>query len=511
MDYKNVNEFFNKQAERYGNKTYLIFDKTGEEFSYKRFIEKVNQTANLLRSIGVKRGDTISSYIPNLPHSLFLLFAAGKLGAIINPMSTSLTKEEVEFQLDNADTKVFIYHSEFHDKIGDVKGPVLETNIVIGKIKKNILNFDEKMDKQSKKFEDVENVDIKDKWVMIYTSGTTGKPKGCLLSQFNIESMHPAYIKACEFTEKDVSLAVMPLIHVTGLFMVSLTSFVVGGTTVLTEKFSKSKFWKWIEKYKVSFVQVVPTMISILLNPPEDISKYNVSSMRVFACGSAPLPMELAKKFEETFRILIYEVYGLTETSHITHYNPPHPDKRRLGSVGKPLDVNIAKVVDENGNEVSLGKVGEIIVKGPNMMDGYHKRPDANKESFKNRWFYTGDLGYKDKDDFYYLVDRKKEIIIRGGENISPSEVDGVIYKHPAVYDAATIGVPHEVYGEEVVSYIVLKKGKKIKEKEIINHCKEHLADFKCPKEVFFVDNIPKGPSGKLLRKELVKMYNGNN
>ena len=510
MKEKNVGEFFDQQAEKYGDKTYLICDKTGEKFSYKKFLEKVNQTANLLRSIGVKRGDTISTYLPNVPHTLFLLFATGKLGAIVNPMSCSLTKEEVEFQLDNADTKVFVYHSDFHDNMGKVKGPKLETMIVVGEKVENSINFDEDMKKQSIEFEDIENVNMKDKWVMIYTSGTTGKPKGCLLSQFNISVMHPHYISACEFTEKDISLCVMPLIHVTGLFMISLTSFYVGGSTVLTEKFSKSKFWQWIEKYKVTFVEVVPTMLSILLNPPEDISKYDISHFRIVGCGSAPLALELAKKFEKTFGVYIYEVYGLTETSHITHCNPPHPDKRKLGSIGKPLGVNEAKIVDENGKEVPLGEVGEIIVKGDNMMDGYHKRPDVNKEAFKDRWFYTGDLAYKDKDDFYYLVDRKKEIIIRGGENISPSEVDAVIYRLPEVHDSATIGVPDEIYGEEVVSYIVLKHDKKsegITEENIINHCKEHLAKFKCPKKIFFVDDIPKGPSGKLLRKELVKIF----
>jgi long-chain acyl-CoA synthetase len=218
-------------------------------------------------------------------------------------------------------------------------------------------------------------------------------------------------------------------------------------------------------------------------------------------CGSAPVPAEILKKFEETFGCLVIEGYGLSESTCRSTFNPPSED-RRPGSCGKPIG-NEMKIFDENDHEVADGELGEIVLRGPNIFKAYYKNPEATTKAFANGWFHTGDIGYRDAEGFFYVADRKSDMIIRGGENIYPREIDDVLYTHPAVAHAAVIGVPDELYGEEVAAFVVLKDGSQVNEEELIAFCREHLADFKCPKTIHFVDDIPKGPTGKLLKREL--------
>jgi long-chain acyl-CoA synthetase len=224
-------------------------------------------------------------------------------------------------------------------------------------------------------------------------------------------------------------------------------------------------------------------------------------------CGSAPVPAEILRRFEETFNCLVIEGYGLSESTCRSTFNPPD-ERRRPGSCGMPIG-NEMKIVDEEGGEVPDGELGEIVLRGENVLKGYYKNPSATSEAFRQGWFHTGDIGYRDADGFYYIVDRKSDMIIRGGENIYPREIDEVLYAHPAVASAATIGVPDAVYGEEVAAFIVLKEDAQATEDEIIGFCRERLADYKCPKTVRFVAEIPKGPTGKLLKRELVRRYAG--
>lgn len=222
-------------------------------------------------------------------------------------------------------------------------------------------------------------------------------------------------------------------------------------------------------------------------------------------CGSAPVPAEVLKRFEETFNCLVIEGYGLSESTCRSTFNPPD-ERRRAGSCGLAIG-NEMKVVDEEEREVANGELGEIVLRGENILKGYYKNEEATASAFRNGWFHTGDIGYRDADGFFYIVDRKSDMIIRGGENIYPREIDEVLYQHPAVASAATIGVPDSLYGEEVAAFIVLKDGVELREEEIISYCKEQLADYKCPKTVRFVGEIPKGPTGKLLKRELAKQF----
>jgi long-chain acyl-CoA synthetase len=296
----------------------------------------------------------------------------------------------------------------------------------------------------------------------------------------------------------------MPLFHVNALMTTTLAALWAGGSVVLVPRFSASNHWETISRYGVTYFGSVATMLSILNHtyPKGVAAGLDLSRFRFALCGSAPVPVEVLKTFESLFKVPVIEGYGLSESTCRATFNPI--DDRRAGSVGKPIG-NEVRIFDENNQQVGAHQVGEIVLRGPNIMKSYYRNATATQEAFLSGWFHTGDLGYRDEDGFFYVVDRKSELIIRAGENIYPREIDEVLYQHPKVKDAATIGVPHELYGEEVKSFVVPREGEEITQQEIIEFCRERLADFKCPKTVEFVEDIPKGPTGKLLKRELVR------
>src|SRR6185369_823538 len=334
--------------------------------------------------------------------------------------------------------------------------------------------------------------------IIIYTSGTTGKPKGCLLTHGNIISNARQISEWLQFTPEDRLLTIMPLFHMNAVSVTTMSALYAGGSTVISPKFSASQFWKIISDYRITSFGSVATMLSILLNTyPDGVpGDLKTEQLRFAMCGSAPVPAEVMKRFEETFKCPVIEGYGLSESTCRSTFNPPDA-RRRAGSCGLPIG-NEMKVVDDDDNEVPQGELGEIVLRGENILKGYFKNPDATEKAFRGGWFHTGDVGYQDKDGFFFIVDRKSDMIIRGGENIYPREIDEVLYQHPAVAAAATIGVPDQLYGEEVAAFVVLKDGNKTTEAELIEYCKRELADYKCPKSIRFVADIPKGPTGKL-------------
>jgi long-chain acyl-CoA synthetase len=343
--------------------------------------------------------------------------------------------------------------------------------------------------------------------IIIYTSGTTGKPKGCLLTHGNVIANARQISQWLNFTENDRLLTIMPLFHMNAVSVTTMSALYAGGSTVVSPKFSGSKFWNIISEYQITSFGSVATMLSILLQTypagvPEGLK---TDQLRFAMCGSAPVPAEVIRKFEETFDCSVIEGYGLSESTCRSTFNPPDK-RRRPGSCGLPIG-NEMKVVDDDDNEVADGELGEIVLRGENILKGYFKNPEATERAFHGGWFHTGDIGYRDKDGFFYIVDRKTDMIIRGGENIYPREIDEVLYQHPAVAAAATIGVPDQLYGEEVAAFIVLKDGTSATEPELISHCQTELADYKCPKSIHFVTDIPKGPTGKLLKRELAKNF----
>jgi long-chain acyl-CoA synthetase len=346
-------------------------------------------------------------------------------------------------------------------------------------------------------------LDVNDEAVIIYTSGTTGKPKGVLLTHGNLLANARQIAEWLELTEDDRSLMIMPLFHVNALMATGMAVLWVGGSIVLAPRFSASRHWETISRYGVTYFGSVATMLSMLNHtyPTGAPARQRCDRFRFALCGSAPVPVEVLNSFESRFSCPVIEGYGLSESTCRSTFNPID-ERRRVGSVGLPIG-NEIRIFDDNDQELGAGEIGEIVLRGPNIMKGYYKNDTATRDAFRSGWFHTGDLGYRDEDGYFYVVDRKSDMIIRGGENIYPREIDEVLYRHPKVKDAATVGVRDDLYGEEVKSFVVLRDGQHATERELIEFCIDRLADFKCPKSIEFVKDIPKGPTGKLLKREL--------
>ena len=520
----NVRELVEHRARSSPEKVFLISESDGREWTYADLNRVVNRTANLLRSRGILKGDVVSLLLPNSPEYVIAYFACWKIGALAGPVNSLLKTEEIEWVVGNSEAKLMLVGSAF-EQPGTQCPQLIFDDVSIAD------EFPDTLDSV--------DVDSNDEAIIIYTSGTTGKPKGCLLTHGNLIANAQQIAEWMNFTADDRLLTVMPLFHMNAVSVTTMTALYAGGSTVVSPKFSASRFWDIIEKYQITSFGSVATMLSMLLancdassrdaemgrrgdaetasdtipasprpSVPasrEDASQKLVSHKLRFAmCGSAPVPAEVLKKFEETFGVLVVEGYGLSESTCRSTFNPPD-ERRRPGSCGMPIG-NEVRVFDENDTEVPDGELGEIVLRGPNIFKGYFKNDEATAKAFANGWFHTGDIGYRDTDGFFYIADRKSDMIIRGGENIYPREIDDLLYTHPAVAHAAVIGVPDELYGEDVAAFVVLKDGSDASAEQLMEFCREHLADYKCPKSVYFVDDIPKGPTGKLLKRELAKM-----
>jgi len=495
----NVRELLEDRASARSGETFLFSDSDGRQWTYGEFDSAVNRSANMLRANGISKGDVVSLLLPNSPEYIIAYFACWKIGALAGPVNSLLKPEEVEWVIGNSEAKLMLIGSEF-DSNGSVpaeRSTVIFDNVSIAD------DFSDTLDPV--------DLNSDDEAIIIYTSGTTGKPKGCLLTHGNLIANARQITEWMRFTDTDRLLTLMPLFHMNAVSVTTMTALYAGASTVVSPKFSASRFWDIVEKYRITSFGSVATMLSMLLNSPtsdnpkSEIQNPKSKSLRFAMCGSAPVPAEVLRKFEETFGVLVIEGYGLSESTCRSTFNPPD-ESRRPGSCGKPIGNEMA-VFDENDDEVPEGELGEIVLRGPNIFKGYFKNPDATAKAFANGWFHTGDIGYCDADGFFFIADRKSDMIIRAGENIYPREIDDLLYTHPAIAHAAVIGVPDELYGEEVAAFVVLKDGSKLSADELIEFCRKHLADYKCPKSVHFVDDIPKGPTGKLLKRELARLF----
>lgn len=476
------------------NKTFLFSELDGRDWTYQEFSKAVSRAANLLRSHDISKGDVVSLLLPNSAEYVIAYFACWTVGAVAGPVNSLLKPEEVEWVVGNSESRLILVNSTFNECLKANSGPP-------------VLVFDDADAATAEAGDEFESIDSSadDEAIIIYTSGTTGKPKGCLLSHGNLLANARQITEWMSFGPEDRLLSIMPLFHMNAVTVTTMTALYCGGSTVISPKFSASRFWEIIEKYKITSFGSVATMLSMLIAKADDNKEERkANSLRFAMCGSAPVPAEILKRFEETFDCLVIEGYGLSESTCRSTFNPPD-ETRRPGSCGLPIG-NEMKVFDEEDREVPDGELGEIVLRGSNIFRGYFKNPNATEMAFANGWFHTGDIGYRDEDGFFYIADRKSDMIIRGGENIYPREIDDLLYTHPAVAAAAVIGVPDEMYGEDVAAFIVLRDGQSATETEIIDFCKRHLADYKCPKAVHFVEDIPKGPTGKLLKRELSRL-----
>jgi long-chain acyl-CoA synthetase len=490
---QSIPELLKQRAAVTPDKIFLISEADKRQFTYREFENVVRRVAGLLAAKGIRKGDVVSLLLPNSVEYVIAYFACWHLGALAGPINSLLKAQEIEYVISNSESKVVLVASEFV--------PRIESN--------DFVVFDNVGQVDAEPIEPTP-VDCDDEAIIIYTSGTTGKPKGCLLTHGNVIANARQISSWLGFTDTDRLLTMMPLFHMNAVSVTTMSALYAGGSTVVSSKFSASRFWQIISDYRITSFGSVATMLSMLLSTyPDGVPPgLNTQQLRFAMCGSAPVPAEVMKRFEETFNCLVVEGYGLSESTCRSTFNPPNR-RRRPGSCGLPIG-NEMRVVDDDDRDVRDGSLGEIVLRGENILKGYYKNPEATATAFRNGWFHTGDIGYRDADGFYYIVDRKSDMIIRGGENIYPREIDEVLYQHPSVAAAAAVGVPDDLYGEEVAAVIVLKDGAKSSEQEVIDFCKARLADYKCPKTVHFVHDIPKGPTGKLLKRELVKMLKEN-
>src|SRR3989440_3667704 len=500
-DPENIRVLLEQRAQATPDKYFLFSEADGRRYTYAEFDAAVNRATRLLAARGIRKGDAVSLLMPNSAEYIIAYFACFKLGALAGPVNSLLKSEEIAFVIGNSEARALLVNSEFLPRIESLRGELADLQ--------HVIVFDDEAQATAEYVEgDVPDAPIEkdDEAIIIYTSGTTGKPKGCLLTHGNVIANARQITDWLGFTERDCLLTIMPLFHMNAVSVTTMTSLYAGASTVISPKFSASRFWQMISDYEVTSFGSVATMLTMLLTAyPDGVpAGLKTDQLRFAMCGSAPVPAEVLRKFEETFNCLVIEGYGLSESTCRSTFNPPD-ERRRPGSCGMAIG-NEMKVVDDDDREVADGELGEIVLRGENILKGYYKNPEATRYAFRNGWFHTGDIGYRDADGFFYIVDRKSDMIIRGGENIYPREIDEILYQHPAVAAAATIGVSDPLYGEEVAAFVVLKDGMRTSEAELISYCTERVADYKCPKSIRIVVEIPKGPTGKLLNRERARI-----
>lgn len=502
LKYASLGELLEKKAQENKDNFFLVDALKNKKITYNDFNQKVNKIANYLKTLNLKKEDILAILLPNSDDFLFIYFAIQKIGSVAYLVNTKLKEDELEYLLNDSNACYVFTNDEFTGTLTKIKHKIANLQNIINIEDKDFKN---KISRQNNEFE-IKNISLNDASTLIYTSGTTGRSKGVLLTHQNLISNLDAVAQRLSLEKNSIHLAMRPLFYVAGIFATILLPLFYVGTIVLCPKFSRTRFWEFVDKYHINFAELSAAMIPILLNPPGDVSKYDISSLKFIGVGGAPLHKDIVDKFEKHFKVPLFECYGLTESSCLATYTPPEIEKRKIGSPGIPLKTNKVRIIDEEGNEIKHNEIGEILIRGPNIVSQYYIKKEKKQEIFDKGWFNTGDIGYLDEDGYLYISGRKKELIKRGGENISPNEIDDILYKHPKIKEACTIGVKDPILGEEVKAYISLQPGKIATEKEIIDFCKKNLAEYKCPKSIEFLKELPKGPTGKILRKKLQEM-----
>jgi long-chain acyl-CoA synthetase len=481
---------------RYGEYVSLAFE--GREWTNVAQRARAHRFAHALRRLGVAPGDRVVVMLPNCPEVLQAYAAILRLGAVVVPVIFLLSPEEVRHILADSEAKVVVTSPELAWKAEGFAGPI----VLVGGEAPGARAYDELIAAESEEFRMVDRADG-DLAVILYTAGTTGRPKGVALSHGNLAANARAAASLYELDRREWALAVLPLSHSYGLTVMN-AGHLLGTRGVLLRWFNPELVLSSIERYRVQSMSGVPTMFVHLLNWP-DADRFDTSTMRLWGSGAAPLPPEIVEPFEKKFGGRILEGYGLTEAAPIVSAHRLS-GVRKLGSVGQPIPGVEVKILDDDDRQLPAGEAGEVCVRGPNVMLGYYRMPEETARTLRNGWLHTGDIGRLDADGFLYIVERKKDLIIRGGFNVYPREVEDVLYAHPKVAEAAVVGVRDAVMGEEVRAFVVLKAGEQVPAPELIAFCQERLAKFKCPREVRFVEALPKSPIGKILRKELRRL-----
>jgi long-chain acyl-CoA synthetase len=496
----NLAELSKREIERFGEHVTIIYE--GREYTNVELRRGARQLASALKELGVKPGDRVTIQMPNCPEVLQSFGGVYAIGAVVVPINFLVGDDETAFIYRDSGAKTVISSMQFWSKIEACRkqAPDIKNIILIDKeVPAGTLSY-HALVQANEELPEIAETEDDDLAALIYTAGTTGQPKGVMHTHGSLYAngrLQYATHKLSPMT----SVNILPLCHSYGIASLIHASLVGGGKIVLLGSFDIDAIFSAIEKYRGEILAAVPTMYIYMLLHPEP-EKYDLSSMRYWISGSAPLTLETQSRFLEKFGHEIIEGWGLTEAGANNSCNP-FEGRKKIGSIGLPTQGTLMKVVDEGGREMPIGKEGEIIISGPMLMKGYWNRPLETAEVLKDGWLYTGDIGYQDEDGYFFITERKKDIIIKGGENIAPREVEEVIFSHPKVSEAAVIGVKDEIYGEEIKACVVLKPGENASEEEIISHCVKKLKRFKSPKYVVFRNALPKSLVGKVLKKEL--------
>ncbi len=480
----------------------------GHKLTYRQLDEASNRLANGLLKCGFKKGDHIATLSPNSNELLIAFWGILKIGAVVVPINVRLAEPEIEWILNHSDSSALFFSPDLAKTVDSIR-PRLQAIrsdwLLSGSPSQEGRSFGEIIDQGGEEYPPAEVLGDDDAMI-IYTAGTTGRPKGVILTHNTFLWNNVNWVHAGIFPPACLVLQAFPLYHVAAICNV-LTFMYVGGTVFLKKAFDPKDCMETIQREGITRWGAAPTVFNMLLQLP-DIKEYDTRSMALLGSGAAIMPTETSRKLRKVFpNAGLFDSYGMTEASGGITILTPEDFHRKVACVGRPLMNLELRVIDEQGEDVPAGQVGEIVFRGNNVMKGYYKDTEATKEAFQGGWFHSGDLGRFDEEGFLYIVDRKKDLIITGAENVYPREVEEVLYLHPKIAEAAVIGVPDPKWGEAIKAVIVLKQGEKAAEEEIIQFCRKRVAGFKCPKSVEFTQSLPKNAAGKILKRVLREKY----
>jgi len=484
---------------------------------YPQLNGRVNRLAHALLSLGLNKGDKVAVLLENSIEIVELYLATAKTGLVIVPVNFRLVPAEVEYVVRDSDARAFIVHDQFTPTVDAIRSSLRNIGpncyVVVGDETDGYRDYEGFMSARSED-EPTTTVGPEDTWILIYTSGTTGKPKGVVRSHASHIAFYLINAVDFGFDEHDICLNVMPLCHINSTFF-TFTFTYIGGSAYIhpARSFQPSEILRIIEREKITFISLIPTHYSLLLNRPEEAPAPDVSSIRKLLCSSAPVRKTMKMEIMDFFPgVELYEAYGSTEAGIVTVLKPAD-QIRKLGSIGfESLGTDLVKILDEQGNEVGVGQIGELYSRGPMLFDEYYKLPEKTASSFRGEWFSAGDMATRDEDGFYQIIDRKDNLIITGGEHVYPSEVEKAIGSHPGVLDVAVVGLPHHKWGEAVTAFVIPKsESGALMEEEIQALCRHRMASFKRPQTVHLIceDEMPRTASGKILHRALRERYAG--
>lgn len=484
-----------KRAQLSKNKTAIISATDRKSWSYQDINKRAIQLSNYLLLKGIRKGDRVAFIAPNSIYYFDFLFACGKIGAIFVPLNWRLAPSEIEVILTDCQPKIVGIHHDLRKHFRTIT----ENNRIL------LIEeaFERKLVNQKDCLQTVPNLAAEDPLAIFYTGGTTGKPKGVVLSFASIQWNAINTIISWGLHMDDVTYTCMPMFHTGGLNALTLPILMSGGTVVIAQQFEAEQVIQDINKFGITIILMVPTMYDALVSSAT-FMKVDFPTVQTFLSGGAPCPITIYQHFAEK-GLPFKEGYGLTEAGPNNFFIKPSNAKKKQGSVGKPMLLNEVKIINKEGKGVGVNEVGELLIRGKHLFVCYWNNKAETEHVLRDQWLHTGDLAKFDVDGDYYIVGRKKDIIITGGENVYPQEIEHVLFTHPKITEVTVVGIPHKIWGEMVIAFIVRQKGKEISEIEVQNYCRKKMARFKVPKRIYFIDEIPKTEVGKIDKKTLLR------